>query len=196
MGIEARLVFADKDAFFKVQCAYVHTAGFKEVYEGKIENAVQHLLNVLNKHQRGDYFAQLSFSLPIVWGKVKVWGYVKDKKKLQLVDFLEVKGFEKPDSNPEIAVSLIENGAFVKKYSHEPLTYGESIVLLSEEIKNIWKMNDFHLANLNWPKDLPDRVKPKETYLLYRKDIHGLQWELYNLNDKNKLIKQIDVQKI
>lgn len=165
MGFAARLNFPEN----YLPCrAYVHTAGFTEVYSGEISQARDYLISIVNDpNSYYEDFRKSNFLLAAIWGSGK------DK----IVDLFGLSDLnpEKWSGNPDVSAWVFRDGV----YKPDPqITCGDTLIMLGREEES--RRTQPNLADYcnNYP-NLGD-LEPDET-IEYAKDGRG-RWRSRSRN--------------
>ena len=110
--------------------AYLHQAGFKEVFEGKIEIAKSYFLGIFDsQHKNLDNFG---YVLATIWGD----------NGSKIIDFFGYRP-TRPEENPEVYAWVVCDGAVVRSgLDHNPTTCGDSLIVLGREEEHRRKTKD------------------------------------------------------
>jgi hypothetical protein len=116
--------------------AYLHQAGFKELYGGDTDKAEFYFLGILDsQHKNLDNFG---YVLATIWGD-------KDSRA-KIIDFFGYSSVS-PKENPEVHAWVVRDGVTIRTgLDHSPTTCGDTLIVLGreEEHRRTTKdLNDF-----------------------------------------------------
>ena len=107
--------------------AYVHKAGFVEVYDNYLKNAENHLKQVLKENKRE--LSGFQYMLATIWGD-------KGNKMIDMFGYNNIIGWP---GNPSIYAWVMENGVFIPTGKIPPkkeLTCEDTSILLGKEAEH------------------------------------------------------------
>ena len=112
--------------------AYVHKAGFIEVYGNDVQNAQRHLKQVLKDYK--EEMSKFNYLLASMWGR----------GENKFIDMFGYNGISKWPGNPNFYAWVIKNGVLVSM-EEEGLTCEDTTIMLGKEAE--------HRRNRNSLKD-------------------------------------------
>lgn len=112
--------------------AYVHEAGFEEVYDGSVEMARAYLESFMKDSLNwysGKEIRGFDYILGAVWGKKD-----KDEKIIDLFGFSDINEWP---GNPDVTSFVIKNGSYDADENYDSTlksyTCGDTLIMLGEE---------------------------------------------------------------
>lgn len=143
--------------------AYLHTAGFEEVYGGKIEPAADYLLEVLSifhslpTPEQGNQ----DFLLAAIWGEIKPSDHTPSRN-LDLFGLSDI--VKNWPGNPDVSAWVFENGVY--KHTHQ-ITCGDTLIMLGEE-ENFRRTRCGSLNDYRYSYPLLGNLEPEKDFVLQR----------------------------
>jgi hypothetical protein len=142
MGFKARLYSPGTTPAFR---AYVHTAGFGDVYEG-IHEAIGYLRDVMAS--QADDLTGFDFILAAIWG----YGGDEPKKIIDLFGLSDMDQDKWP-GNPDVSAWVLENGVYMKRteITTGDTTCGDTLIMLGREEEHRRSLRCLDAYKNMWP---------------------------------------------
>lgn len=119
MGFIARLNFPTNIPPCR---AYVHTAGFEEVYSGEISKAADYLFSIVNDPGYKS-FRKSDFLLAALWGSA-------GNKMGDLFDLSDIGPEKEWPGNPDVSPWVLKNGFY---FQDDQIICGDTLIMLGRE---------------------------------------------------------------
>ncbi|MBU0466364.1 MAG: hypothetical protein KKF39_01665 [Nanoarchaeota archaeon] len=141
--------------------AYVHRAGFNEIFGGDAMNAALYFHDSYTKYL-GDNLKEHDYAIAVMWGQTGQGKInAREKTNYRIIDVFGFKGIEPWPGNPDVSNWVMTNGIFTPLEKPTDITTcGDTLILLGKEESTRRECPNFPLY-VGMPTSL-EEMEPKK----------------------------------